>query len=101
MSAFDFIKGIFLDFQLHKLFSPMGIVQAVNISVNDAFIILGGTAVLLLTDILMKDRDLGVCLHRQPFWGRWSVYLLLVFSIVIFGYYGYDYAQTQFIYFQF
>lgn len=101
MSALDFIKGMFLDFQIHKAFSPMGIIQAVNISVNDAFIILGGTAVLLWVDMLMKDRDLGACLHRRPFLERWSVYLLLVFSIVIFGYYGYDYAQTQFIYFQF
>lgn len=38
---------------------------------------------------------------EQGFLFRWSVYLLLLFSIVIFGVYGPGYSESQFIYFQF
>ncbi len=38
---------------------------------------------------------------EQGFLFRWSVYLLLIFSIVIFGIYGPGYSESQFIYFQF
>lgn len=37
----------------------------------------------------------------QGLWFRWLVYIGLLFMILVYGAYGADYAQTEFIYFQF
>lgn len=101
MSAIDYIKGMFFNLQLHQFFSPLRIIQEINISVNDVFIIMVGVVVLLRVDKLTIDRDFGKYVHQKPLWVRWTIYLALIFSTLIWGYYGYDYIQTQFIYFQF
>ena len=37
----------------------------------------------------------------QGMWFRWLVYLGLLFMILVYGAYGLEYTQTEFIYFQF
>lgn len=37
----------------------------------------------------------------QGMWFRWLVYLGLLFVILVYGAYGLEYTQTEFIYFQF
>lgn len=58
--------------------------------------------VLLITDILTYlkvDFLKGIC--RQGMWLRFTVYLLLIFWILLCGSYGPGYDAGQFIYFQF
>lgn len=37
----------------------------------------------------------------QGLWFRWLIYIGLLFMILVYGAYGLDYTQTEFIYFQF
>ena len=57
---------------------------------------------LLISDVLKeKGTDLWQVVNKQGTWFRWAVYLLLLFMIMMYGAYGLEYAQTEFIYFQF
>ena len=59
-------------------------------------------SVLMLFDYIQESRgDFVSVLVSQPALVRWAVYLFFVTSIVVYGVYGGDYVQTQFIYFQF
>jgi alginate O-acetyltransferase complex protein AlgI len=62
-------------------------------------LLIGLIAVGILESIQLAGsvRDLKIWLREQPVWLRWSVYYILILSIVGFGKFG---AQ-QFIYFQF
>ena len=44
---------------------------------------------------------MGPVLERQPLVLRWTVYLLLIFAVLIFGIYGPGYDAAAFIYFAF
>ena len=56
--------------------------------------------VFLLVEISSRKQNLISALNKQPTWFRWAIYLLLIFAIVIFGFYG-DATTKEFIYFQF
>ncbi|MBO4337417.1 MAG: MBOAT family protein [Lachnospiraceae bacterium] len=61
-------------------------------------------AVVLLTivdSLQYKNRDVAALVLSQGKVLRWMVYLGILAMIMIFGVYGNEYAQTQFIYFQF
>ena len=45
-------------------------------------------AVLVLADFLNEWKDMGKLLERQVLPLRWVAYLLLMFTILIFGIYG-------------
>ncbi|MDE7242796.1 MAG: MBOAT family protein, partial [Oscillospiraceae bacterium] len=57
--------------------------------------------VLILSDLLQERFPVGQILERQMFLIRWPLYLLLIFSILIFGIYGPGYDAAAFIYFAF
>lgn len=57
---------------------------------------------LLIVDILRyKNVDVGALVRKQGVAFRWMVYLGLLLMIIVFGIYGADYEQTEFLYFQF
>ncbi len=57
---------------------------------------------LLLVDLYEKPgRDMKAFVLAKPKVLRWCVYLGLLLWILLFGIYGHDYTQTEFIYFQF
>ena len=58
-------------------------------------------AVLILADLLNEWRDMGKWLEKQVLPLRWVAYLLLLFTILIFGIYGPNYDAAAFIYFAF
>lgn len=49
----------------------------------------------------LKNEMLNEFLERQAIWFRWMVILVLFSFIFLFGVYGPDYDESQFIYFQF
>lgn len=57
--------------------------------------------ILIAMDLLRERWPVGQALERQPLPVRWPVYLLLIFSILIFGVYGPGYDAATFIYFAF
>ena len=58
-------------------------------------------AVLLARDLASERADVLAALERQALPLRWCVYLLLLFSVLIFGVYGPEYDAAAFIYFEF
>jgi len=58
-------------------------------------------AILLAVDLLSSRGSLRDALERKGPLVRWPVYLLLLFTVLIFGIYGPQYSAGAFIYFQF
>lgn len=70
---------------------------------QETHVFLFGLFVLFLVDLVRyrKKQRIDVFLREQCLWFRWLVLLILLFSTLIFGVYGIDVAQIQFLYFQF
>ena len=62
-----------------------------------------GLFCLFLTDLVRYRLKLRLdgFLEEQCLWFRWTVLLTLLFATLIFGVYGIDVTQIQFLYFQF
>ncbi len=58
-------------------------------------------ALLWIKDAVASRRDPYDLLTARPVWLRWALYVGLTLAILAFGIYGTEYAQTDFIYFQF
>lgn len=64
--------------------------------------ILFSLLLLIVFDVLKdKHKDVFSLVLKQGAWFRWLVYLGLLFMILMYGAYGLDYTQTEFIYFRF
>lgn len=74
-----------------------------GLNVQEIHILGFGVVLLLLADILQytKRKSIAEFLSEQWIVFRWSVLLVLLFTCIIFGYYGPGFDSTQFIYFQF
>lgn len=98
--AWDMVRKIGTDLQLHRLLSPKIFDVAQN--AQTVVVLLLSVIVLMAVDGL-RNRGLQVTDQVQAQMGvfRWTVYLGLLLVIICFGIYGSFYAQTQFIYFQF
>lgn len=97
-----FIWGIVTDFKLFWLLrGPVDVFAAMGLSINEVTVLLVGIIFLWGVDMCRKKVYIPEWLARQNGPARWGVYLTLLFSILVYGIYGADYAQTQFIYFQF
>lgn len=66
-----------------------------------SIIVFSLAAVGVIDMIRQKGFSLKEYLLKQQIIYRWSIYLILIFIIMLWGAYGNDYEQTQFIYFQF
>lgn len=62
-----------------------------------------GILIVFLVDLIQykKNMDVVQFLNTQTLVARWSVYLLFIMFLLIFGVYGPTVDATQFIYFQF
>lgn len=99
-AAFSMIRQMFSGFRPWVLID--GSLYSMGLSFIDFWIGLAAIAVLLAVDILhYKKIHIREWIVKQNLWFRWGVYLLAVYSILIFGYYGPNFDAAQFIYFQF
>ena len=64
-------------------------------------IMLLGIVILVFADIYAQKHDISHLIFKQKLVIRWAFYIAAVFFILPFGVYGVDYAQGQFIYFEF
>lgn len=79
-----------------------GFLNSMGISSQTAVMMGISLLLLLIVDILRyKNVDVGALVRKQSTAFRWMIYLGLLLMILVFGIYGADYEQTEFLYFQF
>lgn len=84
-----------------RIFST-GFFDSMGISSQTAVMMGFSLLLLLVVDILRyKNIDVGALVRKQSVAFRWLIYLGLLLMIIVFGIYGADYEQTEFLYFQF
>lgn len=94
--AFGIIGRIFTGSA--PLASPAGI----GLDRADLLVALIAVAVLIIIDIYRaKDIDIRKSVAEKPLAVRWTLYFIMLFSVIIFGIYGPGYSSSSFIYFQF
>lgn len=57
--------------------------------------------VLIVEYVHKRNQHVRVFIAAKPGWIRWIIYMLLFWSVVMFGIYGVNYEASAFIYFQF
>jgi D-alanyl-lipoteichoic acid acyltransferase DltB (MBOAT superfamily) len=89
---------------IHSIFSLSGITEAnawslaaIDLPQADQTIMIFGFIVVFLFEAANQKHNLISELNRQPLAFRWMVYLSLIFSVIIFGYFG-VYTAQSFIY---
>ena len=93
------IRALLLDFRPEALLG--GGLYELGLDRQDLAAAAVSVLVLILSDLLQERRPMGPVLERQPLILRWTVYLLLIFAVLIFGIYGPGYDAAAFIYFAF
>ena len=93
------VASIFTDFNIETLFDFSLLKYGLNSS--EIFVLLIAIAILIFVDIFSQKMDIREKLTTYPIYIRWTVYIFLIMSVVIFGVYGPSYDSTPFIYFQF
>lgn len=82
--------------------APMLSPAALGLDMADIIAALAAVLLLIIVDICRaRDIDVRRIIAEQALVTRWALYLLLLFSVIIFGIYGPGYASSSFIYFQF
>lgn len=64
-------------------------------------VLLLSLAALVVSDCLTARRPMRPVLTAQPLPIRWTIYLLGLFAVLLFGVYGPGFSESQFLYFQF
>ncbi|MBP3476272.1 MAG: MBOAT family protein [Lachnospiraceae bacterium] len=93
--AIGFFRQMFISFREQSLLE-------FGLRIHDWVILGMAVALLLIVDIMHEN---GIRFREKifamPIYFRWSVYMLAVWGVLIFGIYGVEYDASQFIYFQF
>lgn len=99
-NAFAIIRQMVGSFQGAQLFGLA--VNRMGFTMQQVVALLIALLILFAADYL-TNRGVDICkfVLKQGIWFRWLVYLGLLFMIMVFGAYGLNFAQTEFIYFQF
>jgi alginate O-acetyltransferase complex protein AlgI len=78
-----------------------GAIYTLGLDAADFWAGMAAIAILFAVDLLSERRDLRDMLEKKNLFVRWPVYLLMIFTVLIFGIYGPQYSAGAFIYFQF
>lgn len=99
-AVYAMLRQVKANFGFHMLFG--GAVSAWGLDMPTLLALAAGFVLLFVVDqSIYRNRDLNAFILSQGPFLRYSVYLGLLILILFFGVYGYEYAQTAFIYFQF
>lgn len=99
--AVHYIRRMFIYRDWWSLFDQS--LYTLGLNVQQIHILIVSLAILLLVDLLQykKRKNISEFLSEQWIVFRWSVIIILLFTCIIFGYYGPGFDSEQFIYFQF
>ena len=93
--ACDIFRQMVTSFQTTSIYE-------IGLDRGNWFILCFGILLLFVVDVIHeKDVSVFQFLQRQTVLFRWTLYLGLIWSIILFGIYGAGYDSSQFIYFQF
>ena len=93
------IKNLFV---YNPWFLTDGTIFTFGLDSADMFVLLVSLLVLFVVSLAkFKKVEIREWLLNQGIWFRYAVYLIAIFTILIFGIYGSNYDSAQFIYFQF
>ncbi len=69
---------------------------------QDAIVLAAGLFVLLLISVL-KEKNINVLcrIDNKILPVRWGIYYVLIFSVLLFGVYGFQHGGEQFLYMRF
>lgn len=82
--------------------APLMSAESIGLDMADLTVALIAVVLLIFVDIFRaRDFDLREAVSKKALVLRWSLYFLLLFSVIIFGVYGPGYSSSSFIYFQF
>ncbi len=93
------LKIIFGNFSFASIFDHVS--YPIGLDGYDFKIMILGILLLIVIDCMSERLDVLEWLSEQNIWFRWTMYYVLILSIIIFGVYGISYNSEQFIYFQF
>ena len=66
------------------------------------FMLCLGITILFIVDLIPeRKQSVFYLISQQTIWFRWTLYLGLIWCVIMFGIYGVGYDASQFIYFQF
>lgn len=99
MQAFYIIKSIFTTLNITALL-PENIVK-LGLSLPQLNVTIFSIIVLFIVSLLQEKISIREVLSKQNLWFRWSIYLLSLFFVLIYGVYGPGFSGQQFIYMQF
>ncbi|MBR4723418.1 MAG: MBOAT family protein [Clostridia bacterium] len=94
-------------FAVRRIFTDFGNINFAKMSefgtdTPNTVVLACAVLVLFAASLLAnKNNELVIEFEKKNFPLRWTVYLLLIFAVLIFGVYGPGFEASQFIYFQF
>ena len=94
-------------FAVRRIFTDFGRINFAKMSdfgtdTPNTVVLACAVLVLFAASLLAnKNNELVIKFEKMNFPLRWTVYLLLIFAVLIFGVYGPGFEASQFIYFQF
>lgn len=96
-AALQIFKSIFFGFTLHSLTD--GSLLKLGLNVSD-YVLLLACCVLLIVVGYLQERNYKIreIITKRNIAIRWAIYLIAIFSIIIFGVYGNEYNVGTFIY---
>jgi D-alanyl-lipoteichoic acid acyltransferase DltB (MBOAT superfamily) len=98
-TALSIIQRLFAAFNPYIFFDDS--LYTLGLAQREFHIAVVSIVILLCFDYFNRRHNVFEKLSQQNIIFRWIVYYTAVMSLLIFGIYGTDYVQTQFIYFQF
>ncbi len=98
-AALHMIKSIFTQVDLDFVFGFDGRIFELGIDQKNMFVLFVATLVLLLVSVLQENgMKLRETLAKQNIVFRWSIYLIALIVVLVFGIYGPMYNAADFIY---
>lgn len=94
-AALHIIKSVFCDLGDFTMFKQIGI------SSVEVYMIIAGCIVIFIVSALQEQYAIRIKISRFPIGLRWSLYMISIFTILIYGVYGSGYNLSNFIYMQF
>lgn len=95
-NALGIIKQMFAEFNPWIFFD--GSLYKLGISQKQFSLTLFVIGILIFIDICREKISMRDWIRKQNLWFRWLLYLMLLFGVIIFGYYNNGYDASSFIY---
>lgn len=99
--AIAYICQMFTNFEFGVLFN--GSLFKLGLVRNDMTVLWIGVLILFLTELVRYKKNMRIekYLCTQNLWFKWTVLIVMILCVVLFGEYGINYNAAEFIYFQF